>query len=53
MKKTIMEWGKEHGTTNSPSVDVIILDKGYTNENVRSINMNKLNHKNYPLATGD
>ena len=53
MKKTIMELGKEHGTTNSPSLDIIIPEKGYTKGNVRSINMNKLNHKNYLLATGN
>ena len=37
MKKTIMEWGKEQGTTNSPSLDIIIPEKDYTKRNVRFI----------------
>ena len=37
MKKTIMEWGKEQCTTNSPSLDIIIPEKGYTKGNVRFI----------------
>ena len=37
MKKTIMEWGKEQGTTNLPSLDIIIPEKDYTKGNVRFI----------------
>ena len=40
-----MVWSKEYGITNSPSLNIITPEKGYTKENVRSINMNKLNQK--------
>ena len=46
-----MVWSKEYGITNSPSLNIITPEKGYTKEYVRSINMNKLNHKNYPSDT--